>query len=220
MRYANKRGQAIVEMAIFGSLILLLFGVLLSHLQRLNDQQYVQMEAFRRALLKGCTYQGKDTDGAGASVQLTSLQNRRLIDLSGNFKKGSPATVSGGSSVFWAVPKAGSQPENMIIYRVNDDESPDLSSKQNERVEGINYGSDTVFDETMVKQESPQDIATQRASQLTDTVTTTLVNKDGNTVWEVTQGAYKDSSGQIKYSSQAVGAQIDNSRTWRTDFNE
>ncbi len=216
MRYANKRGQAIVEMAIFGSFILFLFGILLSNLQRLNDQQYVQMETFRRALLKGCTYQGKQDDGAGASVQLTSLQNRRQIDLSGNFKKGSPTTLNAGSSVFWAVPKTGSQPDNNIIYRVNDDESPNLP--KDARVEGINSGSDTVFNETMVKQESPQDITTQRASQLTDTITTTLVDKNGNTIWGVTQGAYKDSDGQIKYSSQAAGTQIDNSRTWGTGF--
>ena len=48
----NKRGQAAVEMAIFGVIVLMVFGTLLSYLQKLNDQQYIQMETFRQSLAK------------------------------------------------------------------------------------------------------------------------------------------------------------------------
>ena len=46
------RGQAVAELAIFGSLILLVFSIILMYGQRLETQQQVKMEAFRKALQK------------------------------------------------------------------------------------------------------------------------------------------------------------------------
>jgi uncharacterized protein (UPF0333 family) len=209
MRYHNnKRGQAILEMAIFGAIILFLFGVLLSYMQRQNDQQYVQMETFRRALLKGCTN--------NSSAQITNLENRRYADLSGSFRKGNPNTLSSSSSVFWAVPEVGGQPENNVVLRVNAEEkkleNPETS------IENINFSTGTIFNEMQVKQETPSAITTTRHSSLEDTITTTFVDKDGNTVWEVTQGAYRDADGQYKYNSSHVGTEINRERTWETRF--
>ena len=213
---SNDKGQAILEMAIFGALVLFIFGILVSFSQGFDSQQYVKMEAFRRTLQKACTYQGSTSGGAGGSVQLSFIENRRNVDLSGGFKKGSPSATSGSSSVFWAVPKVGAQPENIIIYRINQDESPNLP--RGTVIDAIVSDQQTLFDETMAKKENPQDITTQRESQLTDTIVSTVKDVDNNTVWEVAQGLYRDKDGQYKYSSQAVGNQVDRGRIWKTKF--
>ncbi len=211
----NKKGQAMVEMAIFGSLILFVFGMLISYTQRMNEQQYIQMEAFRRGLEKACTYAGSEDSGAGASVQYTLMENKRLADLSDSFRKGNPTTIRGSSSVFWAIPQTGSQPDNKIVYKINDDEA---TFDKDTKVESISSVTGTDFTENMQKVESPQDITTGRSSQLTDTITTTLTDEDGSTVWQVKQGAYRDADGQIRYGSGAVDNKIGSSRTWKTDF--
>lgn len=121
----NNRGQAVAEMAVFGSLILLVFGVVLSYAQRLNEQQYTQMECFRRAQALASSYLDPDaSDGQGAKAQMTLIENRRSSDLSGDYRKGSPQTLSSSANVFWAVPSLEKDAEvpNLIAYRINQDE--------------------------------------------------------------------------------------------------
>lgn len=215
----DKKGQAIIELAVFGTLILFMFGMLVSYMQRMNEQQYAQMEAFRRALYKACTFVGASDDGAGASVQYTVMQNRRLADVSENYAKGSPITVKGSSSVFWAIPKTGEQSDNIVMFKVNDDESPNLHSESSDSgVEHINSVVVTEFTESSQKQENPVYIETIRQSQLKDTIETTMTDKDDNTLWSIKQGVYRDSDGQIRYSSGAVDNQVYSSKTWKTDF--
>ncbi|MFA5411445.1 MAG: hypothetical protein WC321_06295 [Candidatus Omnitrophota bacterium] len=237
----RKRGQTIVELAIFGSLILFLFGVLLSYMQRQNDQQYVQMETFRRALDKACTFQGEVSEGAGGSVQYTFLENRPHVDLTSGFGKGSPSNTGNSANVFWAIPKTGSEAESLIVYRVNQDEKTwnyrDLipeDSKDTFRIEDTKTVSEVKFDESSTKRETPQEIANIRQSKLQDTLTTTInytIREEDDdddpdndpiaeedTLWTVTQGLYRDADGQYKYSSSAVGTEIARERTWATGF--
>lgn len=177
MRNYNHKAQAVVELAIFGSIILLVFGTLLSFMQRFNDQQYVQMEAFRRALEKGCTYLGETSEGAGASVQYTLITDRRHVELSGGFRKGSPTTLSASSNVFWAVPKAGAQSESLIVYRINEDEQArnytdfipaDAGDDQSFVLEPTISGSRSDFREIVRKEETSQTITNVRDSSLTE----------------------------------------------------
>lgn len=181
--YNNKKGQAILELAIFGTIILTIFGVLLSFLQRFNDQQYVQMEAFRRTLEKSCTYLGETSEGAGASVQLTFLEDRRHADLAGGLGKGSGTTLSASSSVFWAVPKVGAESESLIVFRVNEDERTrnyrDFVPKEHDddwsfRTEDMTTSSNLDFDETITKSETDQAITNTRSSSLSETKTTVI----------------------------------------------
>ncbi|MDD4953395.1 MAG: hypothetical protein PHG40_00625 [Candidatus Omnitrophica bacterium] len=184
MKYShNKKAQAVVELAIFGSIILVVFGILLSYVQRLNDQQYVQMEAFRRALEKACN------TTAGASVQYTLITDRHHADLNGGLGKGSPTTVSASTNVFWAVPKAAedAKANSLIIFRINEDEKSrsydefvpvehDGNVKEGDpaeiewsfRTEEMISSSDAKFDETVRKQESPSGITNTRVSKLSE----------------------------------------------------
>lgn len=188
----HKKGQAVVEMAVFGSLVLLVFATLISYLQRFNDQQYVQMEAFRRALEKGCTYEPV-SGGVGASVQLSLIQNRRHSDSSGGFRKGSAQILSASSNVFWATPRVGEQTESLIAYRVNEDEKvanyKDFVPEKHDgieeegepeeeewsfRTEDLSFNSALSFEETTTKTETAQEITNAATSRLQDTITTTI----------------------------------------------
>ncbi len=238
MRYQNnKRGQAILEMAIFGSIILFLFGMLLAYMQRQNDQQYVLMEGFRRALQKGCAN--------NSSAQITLLENRRYADISGNFRKGSPNTLSSSSSVFWAVPKVGEEAQSILVFKVNEDEKVvdyrDFIPKEEEEQKTFSTGdldftTNTSFNETAIKTETSTAIVNSRSSTLQDTVKTTIPYKikqkedpddydDSNdvvlqegTLWEVEQGGYVDTDGQYKYKADKVGTEVERSKTWETGF--
>jgi hypothetical protein len=254
MRNMNKKGQAIAELAIFGSIILLVFGVLLSFLQQMNNQQYVQMETFRRALKKACTYQGQQDEGAGASVQYTSIENRRNINLAGGFRQGTPSTASGSSNVFWAVPKVakGVQADSLLVFKINEDEKTinykDYAAGSRYDEEGkerpvytamqtgnLNFDTETAFSETNIRQENTDSITNTRSSTLKETITTTIPyeikqkyagDKDredtvsGGELWRVTQGLYRDSDGQYKYSQDKVGTEVERSKTWQTEFAE
>lgn len=239
----NTKGQAFVELAIFGALILFALGVWLSHAQRMNDQQYAEMETFRRALQKACTYQGETSEGAGASVQYTMLQNRRHVDLSSGFKKGSPSSTGYSSNVFWAIPKVGSQAESLIVYKINDDEKAwnyrDFVSKaedatQSFRVEDTNTQTSTKFSEEIEKRETPAKIANTKKSTLEDTIDTTITytirgkdtddNPDNDVIiegpkdlWSLKQGLYRDAQGQYRYSADRVGNEVVRGRSWVTE---
>jgi len=214
--HTNKRGQALLELAILGSIILLIFGILLSYMQRQNDQQYLQMESFRRALEIGNTGGATPADkiAGGAAAQLTVLENRRHVDLGNYFMKGSPNSISASSNVFWAVPSVGVSAPRRVHVKVNDDYSPDLSEE--EGVEDIDTASASSFSEIIGKQETPDSITNIKSSTLKDTITTTLLDKDGKTLWEVEQGVYRDSDGQYKYSKDKVGEEVTREQTWQT----
>ena len=216
--YLNKRGQTLTELAIFGTLILFLFGVLLSNLQRLNDQQYTQMEAFRRTLYVANTggLTPAEKVPGGSAAQMTVMENRRNVDLSGYYMKGNTQSVSASSNVFWAVPAVGVQPTQRTYVKVNDDYSPDLAEE--ESVENIDSASETSFSDSLGRQETPEAITVTKSSTLKDTITTTLVDKDKNTIWEVTQGLYRDPDGQYRYGQSAVDTEVNRSQTWETGF--
>lgn len=243
----NKRGQAVVEFGIFGSVLLVIFSILLSQLQRANDEQYVKMEAFRRAEEKACSYNG----GQGASVQMTLIQNRRHVDMFGGFRKGSPQTLNASASVYWAVPPSENDAEaaSLIAFRVNQDEKVisyrDYVPKAHDdgkgnddwsfRTEDINSTSNTVFDESTSKTETPAGINNARLSSLRDSVNTVITysvrqeDSDDNDkndpkiqegeLWNLTQRVYRDTDGQYKYKAGlADNTQIQRAKQWDTGF--
>jgi len=255
MIYLNKKGQAVAEMAIFGTLILLVFGVLLSFMQQFNDRQYVQMEAFRRALEKANSYTGDAEDGAGASVQYTLVQNRHQINLAGGYRQGNNVTQTGSANVYWAIPKSekGSSADSLLVFKVNEDEGvfkyndyiPEPHRRTDEdgnerptywvlQTENMNTESDTLFNETNVKNEDTYAITNQKTSRLKDDIVTAVPYKivekkssdndyEGPTIeegilYEVKQGVYFDSDGQYKYSQSNTGNEVVRGKTWVTPF--
>ncbi|RJP27423.1 MAG: hypothetical protein C4533_08180 [Candidatus Omnitrophota bacterium] len=187
----SNKGQALVEMSIMGIIILFIAGVLLSYLQQTRDQQYVQMESFRRGLAYASMFPIIDAGiGAGASVDYSVTRNKRYVDLSNNYRKGEPQTVSASSSIYWAVPKVGLSSWNLAVYRVNEDENPinlaslfggidilsdsDIGQYISFSMENIDSAATSTFRELKEKNEDSDKISTTRRSALNEEITTTI----------------------------------------------
>ena len=188
----TRNGQAAVELAVFGSLILLAFSVVLMYGQRLDTQQNVKMEAFRRALQKAYARNG--------SVSYTLRTEGRSFNLFGGFGQGQPSTESSTASVLWQKGMPGQQdsttPESYAYYAINDQEigsQPDGTGlqrfpKQQININGKNvtiYAPVSIYSENNIrtevystgvqKQESPQGgVINTRVSDLKDTIQTDL----------------------------------------------
>lgn len=184
----GKKGQAAVELAIFGSLILVAFSVLLMYGQRLESQQQVKMEAFRKALQKAYQHNG--------SVNYTFKKEARSFNLFGGFGQGQPSTVSSTASVLWQKGMPGPQidprdedkQESYSYYAINDNEIKfDNYPKLQRNLMGKDvtvwvpasvYSEDQIRTETFTaavrKQENAQQIVNVKSSDLSDTIDTTL----------------------------------------------
>lgn len=185
----NKKAQALVEMAVFGSFVLLLFGTLLSYLQQFNNTQYVKMEAFRRALEKACTL----NENSGGSVKYMLMQRRRMVDMNSGFRKRTPSNFSGSANVFWTVPKVGDKTSSTLVFRVNEDEivknyrdyiAEEYDEFDDEGVKRptwrsldtnyIDFSAESDFDETIKKGEDSTKITNEDSSNLREKVTTEI----------------------------------------------
>lgn len=165
------------DLAVLGSLILLVFGTLLAYIQELNDRQHATMASFRRTLHRAY-------EGNGALIHGVFIENRRVIALDAGFKKGQMKQNMVSSDVFWAVPgnfapagntatrKNGNTEETYYrqyhpdeiadkyaYYQVNEEESEDLMETHplgnsgaiayESPVADYTYYSDLTFNETV-----------------------------------------------------------------------
>ncbi len=91
-----KKAQALTEMAIFGTLILLCFYYLLTYIQRMNETQYVTQEAFRNALERA-------SDSSVGSVSYVNFSNKRQANLYSPVV-GERSQISGSGQIYWGTP--------------------------------------------------------------------------------------------------------------------
>ncbi|HOX54295.1 MAG: hypothetical protein PHI86_01560 [Candidatus Omnitrophica bacterium] len=94
-------GQAALEVAILGTLILVVFATVLSYGQRFDSQVDLKMEAFRKALNRAYA--------RNAGVSYTLKKDKRFYSLLGNFGEGQPTNLSASATVMWQKGLAGCQ---------------------------------------------------------------------------------------------------------------
>ncbi|MBM3250498.1 MAG: hypothetical protein FJZ09_06660 [Candidatus Omnitrophica bacterium] len=224
----NKKGQSVAEMALFGSLILLAFGTLLSYIQSQNDQEYATMAAFRKALYHACTYSSNDgAEGAGASIQYTVMDHRRNVDVYN--RKTTSQMASGGGSVYWAVPevKEDVDPPSRIMYEINgqlfdfnyrdfvpqDTEDADGDEKDEYTFEpgNIDSTSSLTVRDSLTKREDTAGITNIRNYNVNETVTVTIPYevKDEHTEAVTSSGTLLSTSQNLSESG---------GHSWRTNF--
>lgn len=216
------QGQAATEMAVFGSLILICFTVLLSYGQTFTEQQALQQQAFRRALRRA-----HDDNGF---ISYNIIKNPRNVNLFGGFREGERGSISAGSSVLWNL----GEPENRAYYQINEDliEIPRYNKKtKNEsaptpaEVWDVQTGAESEYLTHDTRQENSAMIRTGRDARLTDTITTTLKlryqKKDGGSFSDAPDRVMTQGLGpQGRYSQASVGAAVTGSRTWETPHPE
>jgi hypothetical protein len=116
----NKKGQAILELAIFGAILLTLLGVLISYGLRYNYQQRATQQAFRRAL---GTSAYSTAANMPVSVSHMVIEDRHIPDPTHPFAVGSITPFTGMGSVTRTA-KMHETPDNdnelgVTIYDVN-----------------------------------------------------------------------------------------------------
>src|SRR3989338_1385595 len=72
MTTANERGQALLELAIFGMVALASLGFLIRVGMQMNYDQEIRMAAFRRALAAAAAYNGTTQDAIAATYHYAS----------------------------------------------------------------------------------------------------------------------------------------------------
>lgn len=183
----KKKGQAVVELAIFGTLILFIFGILLSYGQSLNYKQKLKMEVFRKAM--------QAAYDKNRSVSYTLKRDIRQADLFSGFGFGQPSGASASASVMWQKGAAGdpktSGQSSLSYYQINDTviELPTLektvtgqTGEEHDIQTPVGIWSEeakknSLYDSTVEKKESNDSIENTRSANLKEAITTNLAGR-------------------------------------------
>jgi hypothetical protein len=92
----NLKGQAILELATFGSVVLFCLALLVHFGLQMNYQQNVQMQAFRKSLKLAYYKQGPN-----AQASLTMLKDKPAVDPRDKWGFADRVSVGGGATVTW-----------------------------------------------------------------------------------------------------------------------
>lgn len=94
----SERGQALVELAVFGSLLLFLIGYLISNALQLDYRQQRTMEAFRRGLASAAA-SPPGVPNTPASTSHLLIQDRHIPDPSDPFAIGGVSPITAQASI-------------------------------------------------------------------------------------------------------------------------
>lgn len=94
--YPNKKAQAVLELAIFGSIIIMLLGLLLNYGLRYNFQQRVMQQTFRKALVGA---EKTMQDDQPSSVSYVLIQDKHIPQPSNPFAVGSVSPFMSSDNV-------------------------------------------------------------------------------------------------------------------------
>lgn len=206
--YLKRKAQAAAEMAIFGSLLILVFSFILSYIQNANDSQFITMEAFRRALQKA--------NHENAVVNYSVLRTPRNVDLNTPIK-GVRSQNSASSAVYWAVPFVGTQPVSKSYYRINNQELDD-EDLVIEDIESVDIIAKEKAEEMLSKEETEEFISTVRSVNVDDEVQFVFKDENGLVLKEVNQVLTQ--SGKYKKKSSVLPGEegLERKRRWTSPF--
>ena len=94
----KKSGQSLVELASFGTILLLCVSMLIQYGMRANYQQNLKMQAFRKAMQAAYV-----NSGPASSATLTMLQDKPIPNPHDTWGFAERVPVSAGDSVVWDV---------------------------------------------------------------------------------------------------------------------
>ena len=171
----SKKAQAVLEIGLLGSLILIVFALLIGYIQQLNDNQFLLMKNFRTAL--------KRAHDENAVVSYTSLEDRRHVNTNSPLE-GSRKTLSASNYVYWAVPSVGSAPDSKAYYNINDEE---ILLGEDEEVEDIVFEYDTALTKSFNRIETPDLISSTHIVDINEELVYTLRDFDENPVEAISQ---------------------------------
>jgi len=92
----NLKAQSLSEMAVFGSILLLVLGFLLRYGLQYNYQQQVKMDAFRRSMKMA------EDSNAPESQQIMVVKDAQIPNPQDMFGQGERTTIRGSSDILWS----------------------------------------------------------------------------------------------------------------------
>jgi hypothetical protein len=117
-RNVSNKSQALSELAIFGTLLIIGFGAVLSYVQSMNSQQSLQMEAFRKAYRLS-----RESD---KEVSYTIIKDSPVVDVADLFGRPDTARITASADVvamrYDPPPKDENNPDdrdNVQYYEIN-----------------------------------------------------------------------------------------------------
>lgn len=170
-----RKAQAVLEIGLLGSLILIVFSLLIGYIQRLNDKQYVLMNNFRQAL--------KKAHDENAIVSYTTFEDRRHVDTNTPLM-GKRANLSASNYVHWAVPYVGEEPNRGFHYKFNEEE---VTLDEDDEVKDIVFEYDTEVSGSFEKEEAGDIISTTQGVDVAERMTYTLRNIDDGPIRTIAQ---------------------------------
>jgi len=176
----SKKAQAVLEIGLLGSLILIVFSLLIGYIQRLNDDQYVLMNNFRSAL--------KKAHDDNSVVSYTTLEDRRHIDTNSPLQ-GKRASLSSSNYIHWAVPAVGSKPNRGFYYKINEEE---LVLDEDDAIDDIVFEYDTDSGLRFSKIETSDSIQTIQDVEVNEKLTYVLRNSDEDPIRTIIQDRRTD----------------------------
>ncbi|MBP7087751.1 MAG: hypothetical protein KBB01_00485 [Candidatus Omnitrophica bacterium] len=187
MRSIHKRAQGLVEAGLFGVVILIAFGFLVTFIQKMNSEQYTLMENFRRSL--------KKSHDRNVILSHDSINDSRKADVEVPLR-GEKILRSASGYVHWAVPlitkytkvestdqwrfgatggtldiytDEENDPERKFIYEIND--QGDVVLDPDADVTGVDREYATAVSESLNLTEDPANISSTRGSAVAEEMT-------------------------------------------------
>lgn len=106
----GRRAQSATELAVLGSIALVIFSFLISYSERLNRKQSYIQQAFRAAL--------KEARNVNGSASFTKVAFRRMPNVSSPYELGQLDSFSSSANVSWS---DGTGTDSVSKYQLNED---------------------------------------------------------------------------------------------------
>ena len=170
-----RKAQAVLEIGILGTVVLIVFSLLVGYIQSLNDEQYVLMSNFRQAL--------KKAHDENAVISYTTLEDPRHVDINAPLV-GKRTNLSASNYIHWAVPYVGEEPNKGFYYQINDEV---VALTEDDEVEDIVFAYDTDISRVFNKVEAGDIIKTSQNVGVVEELTYIIRDSDEQSIKTVTQ---------------------------------
>jgi hypothetical protein len=163
------KGQSTTELAVLGSLILMVFSFLINYSEKLNKQQSYIQQAFRAAL--------KEARNANSFASYTKVAYRRLPNVSVPMELGQLQTFSGSANVLWLNRIIEDENDHGVSkYQLNEDEAIDIPHRDTPKPGTVEVSENefinrAVSDIVFTKRDGPGGVVTFKSLEAEDTLT-------------------------------------------------
>lgn len=169
--FGKRKAQAVLELAILGSLIIMAFSILISYSEKYNREQSYMQQTFRAAL--------KKAQEINNSASWTTTDFRRMPNVTNPMEIGTLQQFGSGNSVLWSdgkkkgkeetEPEAYFELNRIKVVKILASEGPG-AQEGDITISNSSYTSSLNSPAQFIKKESGGNISTQKTLKATDNI--------------------------------------------------